>query len=506
MNGENRLKHTLVISGIKKYYPGVKALDWDADQSLTLESGNIYDLVGENGAGKSTLSKILAGIYFQTEGTITLDGKTYAPKNSKEARDAGIGIVLQEPGLITSIKVSENLLIRNERLFCHFGLYNLKKQSQLTSEILAPVCPQIRPETVVGDMTLEEQKLVEFARAIHPWPKVLLIDETSAALSRKNVEVLFEKMREAKENDAIVLFVTHRMGEVFDMCDKAVILKDGHLVGVVNTADTNVDSISSMMVGREVDNENLRDRSMLDENAETVLSLKDLTLDGEFRNININLKKGHIIGIGGLSGGGKDEILSTVFGGRKATSGNVIVNGEAYDRRNPKHSIDKGMAYIPRDREKEGLILLFTIRENIILPTLRLISRLGFVNGRKERDIANTYHKRLSIKAGSIDVKAESLSGGNRQKIIIARWMARGAKIMLLDNPTRGIDIGARKEIYNLMNDFTKDGAGILMVSDDLPELISMSDEIFIVRNGEISAHIDSTQKPTEQEVVQYMI
>lgn len=500
------MKHTLTITGIKKYYPGVKALNWGDDQRLELESGKSYALVGENGAGKSTLSKILAGIESMTAGEIRLDNQIYNPANSKEARDSGIGIVLQEPGLIPSIKVSENLLVRNEKTFTKYGVYDIKKQQSLADEILAPVCPEIRSNTIVGDLTLEEQKLVEFARAIQTWPKVLLIDETSAALSRKNVGILFAKMREAKENGSIVLFVTHRMGEIFEMCDEAVILKDGVLVDKIKTKDTDEDKISAMMVGREIDNSHVRDRSGLRDDDDVVLSIKDLTLENEFKNISFDVKKGHVIGIGGLSGGGKDDILPTIFGSTPATSGRVMVNGEVYDKRNPNTSIDKGMAYIPRNREKEGLILLFTIRENIVLPSLKRIANFGFVNSSSEYHLSNTYFKKLSIKAGHVGVKAGSLSGGNRQKIIVARWLARDSKIMLFDNPTRGIDVGARTEIYNFMNEMTQNGACILMVTDDLPELISMSDEIYIVRKGEISAHFDSSQNPTEQELVRYMI
>ena len=500
------MKHTLTITGIKKYYPGVKALDWGDDQRLELESGKSYALVGENGAGKSTLSKILAGIEPMTAGEIRLDQQVYNPANSKEARDSGIGIVLQEPGLIPSIKVSENLLVRNERTFTRCGLYDVKKQQSLADAILAPVCPEISSNAIVGDLTLEEQKLVEFARAIQTWPKVLLIDETSAALSRKNVGILFAKMREAKENGSIVLFVTHRMGEIFEMCDEAVILKDGVLVDKIRTEDTDEDRISAMMVGREIDNSHVRDRSNLRDDDEVVLSLKNLTLDHGFHNISLDVKRGHVIGIGGLSGGGKDDILPAVFGSIQSVSGQVLVDGQAYDKRSPDVSIDKGMAYIPRNREKEGLILLFTIRENIVLPSLKKIARFGFVNSGREQQLSNTYFKKLSIKAAHTGVKAGSLSGGNRQKIIVARWLARDSKIMLFDNPTRGIDVGARTEIYNFMNEMTRSGACILMVTDDLPELISMSDEIYIVRKGEISAHFDCPQNTTEQELVRYMI
>lgn len=500
------MKHTLTITGIKKYYPGVKALDWGENQTLVLESGKSYALVGENGAGKSTLSKILAGIEPMTAGEILLDEQVYNPMNSKEARDLGIGIVLQEPGLIPSIKVSENLLVRNEKTFTRCGLYDVKKQQKLADEILTPVCGEISSNTIVGDLTLEEQKLVEFARAIQTWPKVLLIDETSAALSRKNVEILFNKMNEAKANGSIVLFVTHRMGEVFEMCDEAVILKDGVFVDKIKTADTNEDKISAMMVGREIDNSHVRDRSAIKEDDDVVLSLKNLTLENEFKDITLDVKKGHVIGIGGLSGGGKDEILPAILGSISTTSGDVFVNGEAYTKRNMSTSIDKGMAYIPRNREKEGLILLFTIRENIILPSLKHIAKFGFVNSRHENKLSNTYFKKLSIKANDISVKASSLSGGNRQKIIVARWLARDSKIMLFDNPTRGIDVGARKEIYNFMNEMTQNGACILMVTDDLPELISMSDEIYIIRKGEISARFDSSPDITEQELVRYMI
>lgn len=501
------MKHTLVLKGMKKYYPGVKALNWDDDQSVEFESGKSYALVGENGAGKSTLAKILSGIEQKTAGEMILDGKDFNPSTSKESRDAGIGIVLQEPGLIPSIKVSENLLVRNESKFTTGGLYNVKKQHKLADEILADVCPQIRSNTIVGDLSLEEQKLVEFARAIHPWPKVLLIDETSAALSRQNVEILFQKMNEAKANGSIVLFVTHRMGEIFEMCDEAVILKDGVLVDKIKTSETDEDRISEMMVGRLIDSTHVRERDHLKEDAETVLSVKDLSLENEFSDISFALKKGHIIGIGGLSGGGKDELLPAIFGSHTGSAGEVLINNVPYEKRSPAESIEKGMAYIPRNRERDGLILLFTIRENIILPSIKKVANaIGFVNGKHERTLTQKYFDKLRIKANNIGVRAGSLSGGNRQKIIVARWIARDSTIMLFDNPTRGIDVGARKEIYNFMNEMTKNGACILMVTDDLPELISMSDEIFIIRKGRISAHFDYSQNPTEQEIVKNMV
>lgn len=499
---------TFEITGIKKRFPGIVALNWDDNDRIIFEGGVIYALLGENGAGKSTLSKIIAGIYQYDGGEVLLDGVPFLVNNSKEAREMGVGIVLQETGLIDSLKVSENLLVRNEKSFSTAGVYSIQRQYELATEMLKDVCPWIKPSTMVKDLSLENQKMVELARAVYVWPKILLIDETSAALSKENVKILFDKIREAKKNGSIVIMVTHRMEEVFELCDEAVIMKDGKLVCKMQVGETDLDQISRLMVGRAVDVSKTRIRPdyLDDPNNPSMLRAENLTANGLFANVNFNLHRGEIIGIAGLNGGGKDELLPALFGEIPLSDGKLTLDGKDYQVTTPGNSIRHGIAYIPKFRDRDGLMLRQSIKMNILLPLFGRASKMGFLNPGKEQDIAQKYSKELMVKCGTIQDACDTLSGGNRQKVILARWMAYGSKLLLLDNPTRGIDIGARAEIYRLLNKLTAQGYAVLMVSDDLPEIISMSDRVMVIRRGEVSYQFDNTENLTEHDIIIHII
>lgn len=502
------METTFEITGIKKTFPGIVALNWEEDDSLVLKGGTIYALLGENGAGKSTLSKIIAGIYQHDGGRILLDGKDFLANNSKEARDLGVGIVLQETGLMDSLKVSENLLVRNEKSFSTAGIYSLHRQYAIASDMLKGVCPWIKPSALVRDLSLEDQKMVELARAVYVWPKILLIDETSAALSKENVTILFQKIQEAKKNGSIVIMVTHRMEEVFEICDQAVVMKDGKLVRMLPVKETDLNQLSHLMVGREVNvNKNRIRPSCLDEpDNPSLLKGDNLTVKEKFHNLSFNLHRGEIIGIAGLNGGGKDEILPALFGEIPLTEGTLTLEGKEYHITTPDHSIRHGIAYVPKFRDRDGLMLRQSIKMNILLPMVSRIVRRGFLNPRREQEIAGRYSKELMVKCNTIQDACDTLSGGNRQKVILARWMAYGSKILLMDNPTRGIDIGARAEIYRLLNNLTSQGCGVLMVSDDLPEILSMSDRVMIIRRGEVSHKFDDVENLTEHDMIVHII
>lgn len=499
---------TFEVTGIKKFFPGIVALNWDEGDQILFEGGIIYALLGENGAGKSTLSKIIAGIYQHDGGRILLDGQPFSAHNSKEARDLGVGIVLQETGLMDSLKVSENLLVRNEKNFSTTGIYSVRRQHALAADMLKNVCPWIKPSVLVKDLSLEDQKMVELARAVYVWPKILLIDETSAALSKENVKILFEKIREAKKNGSIVIMVTHRMEEVFELCDEAVIMKDGKLVCKMPVCETDLDQISRLMVGRAVDVSKTRVRpGFLDEpDNPSLLKGEHLTAQGFFADVNFDLHRGEIIGVAGLNGGGKDELLPALFGEIPLTEGKLTLNGNHYEVTTPDHSIRSGIAYIPKFRDRDGLMLRQPIKMNILLPLFKRLSRTGFLSPRREQEIAGKYSKELMVKCGSIQDSCDTLSGGNRQKVILARWMAYGSKLLLMDNPTRGIDIGARAEIYRLLNELTAQGYAVLMVSDDLPEILSMSDKIMVIRRGEVSHQFEETENLTEHDIIVHII
>ena len=496
---------TLKVKGIKKSFPGILALDWAETDEIIFQSGTIYALLGENGAGKSTLSKIIAGIYRRDGGEILLDESAFNPSTSKESRDLGVGIVMQEDGLISSLKVSENLLACSEREFSKCGLYSIKQQRNLASMIMRDVCPWINPDTIVGELSLEDQKMIEIARAIRSWPKVFLVDEASAALSKENTEKLFAIVKEAKRNGSIVIMVTHRMEEVFLHCDRAVIMKDGKLVGEYPVSDLDLDKVSRLMVGRAVNTERVRVTPAL-ENSNVVLKVKNVSCENAFKDISFELKEGEILGIAGLNGGGKDELLPALFGEIKFSSGEVEVFGCPYDEISPRKSIENGIAYIPKFRDRDGLMIRQPIGMNILLPMYKKLRRMGMLDTKKEKSTSREFAEALMVKCGSVNDAVDTLSGGNRQKVIVARWMANKSKLLLIDNPTRGIDVGARAEIYRLLNKLTEDGCSILMVSDDLPEILSMSDRIIVIRHGQISKQFDSVSGLSEHDVVINMI
>lgn len=496
------------IKGIKKRFPGIVALNWDENDSIRFEGGVIYALLGENGAGKSTLSKIIAGIYRQDEGEILLDGVPFQPKNSKESREYGIGIVLQETGLIDVMKVSENLLVCEEHEFSTAGIYSIKKQHELASEMLKKVCPEIDAGTLVSQLSLEDQKMVELARAVSTWPKVLLIDETSASLSKENVNKLFDIIRQAKQEGVIVLMVTHRMEEVFDICDQAVILKDGRLIKMLPVAETNLDEVSKLMVGRAVNAAKMRERPdfLHDEDNPVMLKGVGLSSNGYFKNVSFDLHKGEIIGVAGLNGGGKDELLPALFGEIPLHEGFLELEGSPYKITSFRNSIDCGIAYLAKFRDRDGIMLRQPIAMNVLLPMYEDLSVNGFLNTNKEKQVCQTFIEELMVKCGSIQDTCDTLSGGNRQKVILARWIANGSRILLMDNPTRGIDVGARAEIYRLLNDLTAKGYSVLMVSDDLPEILSMCDQIIVIRRGEVSHHFMNAEQVTEHDILVNMI
>ena len=496
---------TLRVKGIIKRFPGINALSWDEDDEIIFKSGVIYALLGENGAGKSTLSKIIAGIYQRDGGEIYLDEKPFNPSTSKESRDYGVGIVMQEEGLMTTLKVSENLMARSEKEFSKYGIYSIKKQRALAKGMLEAVCPWIDPDTVVNRLSLEDQKMVELARAIYTWPKILLIDEATAALSKDNTEKLIGFVKQAKEHGSIVIMVTHRMEEVFQHCDSAVIMKDGKLVGEYPVSELNLDKVSRLMVGRSIKNERNRTEHGFHGDS-IVLKLTNGSFQDRFHDINLELHQGEILGIAGLNGGGKDELLPALFGEVPLTTGTVEIYGKEYKNINPRNSINMDIAYVPKFRDRDGLMLRQPIGLNILLPLYKKINKGGFISHRTEKRVSETYSKALMVKCGSINDAVDSLSGGNRQKVILARWMAYKSKLFFIDNPTRGIDVGARAEIYRLLNKLTDEGCSVIMVSDDLPEILSMSDRIMVIRHGSVSKVFEKVDGLKEHDIVINMI
>lgn len=493
------------LSGIRKTYGAVRALQWDATDSCTIEVGQVWAFAGENGAGKSTLAALLAGLSNPTDGSILIDGQPYHPGSVTGARNRGIQIVLQEPALIPSLTIAENLFLGREKEFSRFGLRRRGRMLVEARKLLADICPHIDPSTAARDLALEDQKLVETARAVSTNPRCIIFDETTAAMSSRNTQLLLDLIERLKSHTAVIM-VTHRTDEIFAATDKLLILKDGRFVGVRNTKEITRDDLSNLMVGREV---NLHLRSETSESPEgsaPLLEIAELDIPGRINGFSLALKRGQIIGIGGLAGAGQEHILRSLYGLEHASFGAVTAHGSPYHRRSPKRSIRRGILYSPKNRDREGLILRSKVRENTVLSILGRLSVGGFVNRWRERVVASELSKRLNIKCRSIEERVQNLSGGNRQKVVLAKLLATGGDIFLLDNPTRGIDIGARAEIYRLMNELTAKGSGIIMVSDELQELLQMSDSILLIRDGQVSKTFDRGDNPQESDLIRYMI
>jgi ABC-type sugar transport system ATPase subunit len=494
------------ISALRKSFGAVHALRWNAGEGCIIETGQVWAFAGENGAGKSTLAAVLSGVIATDAGTITLCGQAYAPSSVLEARAGGVQLVFQEPALVPSLTVAENLLLGREAEFTRFGLRRNGLMNREARRLLAEICPHVDPKAAARDLALEDQKLVETARAVSTRPRCIIFDETTAAMSSRNTRLLLDLIRRLKPDTAIIV-VTHRTEEIFEITDKLLVLKDGRFVAVKDTQKTTPDELSNLMVGREVDL-HLREGTPAPQGdqGQPLLDVSRLVVKDGISDFSLRLERGRIIGIGGLAGAGQERILRALYGIDKASAGSILVKGSAYEARSPRRSIRRGMLYSPKNRDREGLILQQMVRENAVLSILGRLSKRGFTSKRRESKISTALSQRLNIKCRTVEESCRNLSGGNRQKVVLAKLLATEGDIFLLDNPTRGIDIGARAEIYRLMNELTARGCGIVMVSDELQELLQMSDDIVLIRDGKVSKTFRRQDNPQESDLIRHMI
>lgn len=509
----------LRMRGIKKAFPGVRAVDWDPADELTVAAGEMRALAGENGAGKSTLVQILAGIHPMDAGEIFLDGEPFHPGPHVRTQPGLIGIILQEPGLIPTLTVADNLFIGREALYRNGGILNMRQRDRLARDILAQVELDISPRTIVSSLSLEDQKLVELARALSLSPRVLVVDETSAALSLKAVQHLFALLKKAQGEGKAILFISHHLEEIFQYCDSVTVLKDGRLVQTLPVSDTNPNHLSTLMVGREVLVPVRQKEAPGPEEAPEqpaageadprvpVLSVQGLTVPGVFEDVSFDILAGEIVGIGGLVGAGGNEIGRALFGDLPIAAGRVELDGREVNIRNPQSAVKAGIGYVPKERDREGLILRFNITQNVTLPRLAsFLGPLGFINKKKEQQAAQGQISDLGIRCRNERDVCLHLSGGNRQKVVLSKWLTEPPRLLILCSPTRGVDVGAKGEIYRIIYRIADQGTAILLITDDLPELIGLSDRILIMRRARISAHLHRDEEPTEQRLIQYMV
>ena len=478
------------LTGISKRFLATKALD---DVSLELLPGEIHALVGENGAGKSTLVKILAGIHQPDSGTIRLDGVETVITGPAQARALGIAVVHQEPSLFPDLSVAENVFIGHAPSG-RFGLLDWGASRRQAKALFRELDVQFDVGAPVRGLSMADQQLIEIAKTLSVEARVLILDEPTASLSVHEVERLFSIVRRLRDRGVSVLFVSHRLDEVFELCDRATVFRDGRHVVTTATRDLTTADLVRHMVGRSV--------SLFPKVAtavgEVLLEVEGLTRVGEFRDISFQVRAGEIVGFAGLVGAGRTEVARVLFGIDERDAGVVRLGGKAVSFASPSAAMDAGIAYLPEDRHQQGLVLDFSIAENVTLPILpRLFPQLVIDTG-KEREVANEYTARFDVRMTGVDQPVGALSGGNQQKVVLAKWLASKPGVLILDEPTRGIDIGAKVAVHRMISDLAASGLGIVLISSDLPEILAMSDRILVLHEGRITAeiaHDDATEE-----------
>ncbi|NLU53586.1 MAG: sugar ABC transporter ATP-binding protein [Clostridiaceae bacterium] len=479
-----------------KEFPGVKALD---DVSFNLKRGEVLALLGENGAGKSTLVKILSGIYTKDSGEFRLFGQEIHNLTPKRAQELGIAIIHQELNMCNHLTVAENIFLGREKV--RFGMLSNKEMNAEAAKILGKLNIDISPETIVGELPVSKQQMVEIAKALSTNAKILIMDEPTSALTSREIEELFSIIKSLKKQGYGIIYISHRLEELEHIADRVTILRDGKFVTSMNFKDTTLQEIISHMVGRELKEKYPR---ISCPRGKKILEVRNLNAGKMVRNVSFDLYEGEIIGFAGLVGAGRTELTRALFGADPIDSGEIILDGKKLNIKSPIDAIKAGIVSAPEDRKREGLCIKLSIRENISLPNLdSLCNKLGVVNKKKEKELTQSIAERLRIKMPNASVNAESLSGGNQQKIVVGKWLARNSRVVIFDEPTRGIDVAAKVEIYNLMNDLKRQGIGVMFVSSEMPEILGISDRILVMCEGRITGELDINEA-TQDKIMEY--
>ncbi|HHU88060.1 MAG: sugar ABC transporter ATP-binding protein [Sphaerochaetaceae bacterium] len=486
----------LVMSNIHKSFPGVKALD---EVNFSLKAGEVHALIGENGAGKSTLMKILTGVYKMDEGEILLEGEAVHINKTIDAQNLGISIIYQEFNLFPHLTVAENLYIRREPRKLAKWIIDDKAQRQKTREMLAEIHLDLDPNRKVNTLSVAQQQMLEIAKALALNAKIVIMDEPTSALTDAEIENLFRIIHELKRRKVGIVYISHRLEELQHIADRVTVLRDGKFVGTVDYKDTSVRELVRMMVGREL-GDYFPERTTKPE--EPLLEVRGLSRKKVIDDISFTLHRGEILGVAGLMGAGRTEMARALFGADHVDSGEILLEGELIQIKSPFDAIRHGIGYLTEDRKRDGLTMGLNVKENIALASIKDFTKWG---GRMDDgrigEVSKEYVDQLQIKTPSLNQLVKFLSGGNQQKVILARWLCKGTKILIFDEPTRGIDVGAKREIYNLMNQLTADGHAIIMISSELPEILGMSDRILTMHEGKV-AGITDRASATEESIM----
>ena len=482
----------LTMKGIDKSFPGVHALD---HVDLEIRKGEVLALMGENGAGKSTLMKVLTGIYKKDEGTITYEGKEVEFENPRAAQAAGIVIVHQELNMMNHLTVAQNIFIGREIM--KGNLIDDAKMNEEAKKLFAKLNIEIDPTEKMGNLTVGKQQMCEIAKAISHDAKVIIFDEPSAALTESEIEELFKIIRDLKEKGVGMVYISHRMDEIKVITDRVTVMRDGTYVGTIITKESTKDDIINMMVGRVI-YEDPKAASNVKPDAPVILKVEHLNAGKMVRDVSFELRKGEILGFSGLMGAGRTETARALFGADKKDSGEIYINGKKVEINSPEDAVKCGIGYLSEDRKRYGCVVAKTVAENTTMASMENFMSGLFINKKKEEESAWEYVKALKTKTPTVDTEVVNLSGGNQQKVVIAKWLVRDCEILIFDEPTRGIDVGAKSEIYTLMNELVAQGKSIIMISSEMTEVLRMSDRVIVMCEGRKTGEIDISEATQE--------
>ena len=484
-------ENILVMENISKSFPSVKALD---DVRLTVHKGSVHALMGENGAGKSTLMRVLIGLYARDSGTIFFKGQQVEIPDTSTALKMGISMIHQELSPVPNMTIAENIFLGREPL-TKFGLINKRKMNKDTRDLLDKLKISLDPNTMMKDISIANTQMIEIAKAISYDSSLIIMDEPTSAITDREIESLFGMIRSLTDRGVAIIFITHKLDEVFKIADKITVFRDGQYIDTVDADAITKDQLIAMMVGRELTNIFPKEDAEI---KEVVLEVRNLSRKGKVNNVSFVLKRGEILGLAGLMGAGRTEIIEGIFGIEKIDAGEIYVKGQRVSIRNPQDAISQGMALLTEDRRKTGILSVLPVRDNMVVASLGRFLRFGLLQPRKIEETCDEEKQKLEIKTPSMNQLIKLLSGGNQQKVLVSRWLLTSPDILILDEPTRGIDVGAKAEIHRLMSQLAQEGKAIIMISSELPEILGMSDRILVMYEGNMTGEFDRDEANQE--------
>ena len=496
----NSLKPLMQMKKISKSFPGVNALQ---EVDLEAYAGEVLALLGENGAGKSTLMKILSGVYKKDGGQIFLEEKEVEFHGVKEAEELGITIIHQELSLLRNLTIYENIFLGNERYHPFTRKLDKPLMKKIAVEYLREIGSSLDPNTLIKDINVGEMQMVEIVKAVSKKSKIIVMDEPTTALTDVETAKLFNVMRKLKSQGIAIIYITHRMDEIFEVCDKVLVLRDGKYIGSTNVSQVTKDDLITMMVGRKLEEQFPHIEIPC---GDVMIEVRGLSYGNRIKDISFNVKKGEILGLAGLMGAGRTEVAKLIFGEFKKSSGEILIEGKKVVLHSPKAAIKAGIAYLSEDRKQEGLNLNMTTGQNMTLCALKQYEKAFLkIDRKKEYEATKEYIDKLFIKTTGPDQMIKNLSGGNQQKVIISKWLMINPRILIVDEPTRGIDVGAKKEIYEILNKLKQQGKAIIVISSDMPEILGITDRILVMHEGEITGEL-KRREASQESVMKYAL